>query len=812
MIATLAASLLVPCALAFASVQGDEHVLVDKKRVAELVYEGAPWQLAKGGGLQGSGAANRACTSFEVGAGDWDVHLRLEIAEQGDTECGFAFAEDAFLGLDGRGKKLYVDGKRFGSTFFEFGDATRAWKPGEPFALDIERRGTKLRFALDSKPLSELEFHANAVGKLSVRPGRTTVKILEWRVAVSLAQRRDSADVVALREPIERAIARGVLFLLSTQQRDGSWSSGQPQYVCGQTALSTYALLKSGLAPTEPAVVRAFRFLDAHPPYDTYSSGLVLMAYEAAHEPKYRERMRPLVRALLANQRQGMWSYPTGFDGRRWDSNQGNLDLSNTQYAVLGLRAANALGIEVPPKTWIDLIENVLRLQEPPSTIDVALAAGETGVEKRSLAGFRYNVDAPAKGSMTAAGVSALAIARDALGPKLAGAQSSGVAKGIQLGLAWLGQNFRADVHPGGEEPWLFYWLYGAERVGSLLDVERFGEHDWYLEGARFLLQRQGASGEWASNAGGVVRAQETDTCYALLFLERATAKKLSTGGAEASFFEPPPQSKDDVRFAWSGRGSFEFWIGGISDRAIAEHGGGEIGGLRVAYVEYVTGNRVLARVEGEPSRAWSNDRFRAKLDLLYPGVYPVVARVYLVAPNAPRESTEATRSIQSPAVDVRSFGATVAWMDELVPRRERNLLAGKELTLTASSSNGDDQPWRAFDGLEGSRWMCKNDDPAPTMVIELPKPAPATELVLYSHCASPKLRGEHDVIRRVSVRVNRNKDLIEAVASDDELAPISVPLGKTTAVQRLEIRILDRTPGRARPGFAGFTEIELYK
>ncbi|MCE9596149.1 MAG: hypothetical protein K8S98_18320 [Planctomycetes bacterium] len=791
--------------------QDIERVLVDGKSLGDVEFVGAPWTPLKTGGIEGVGEGNRVTTRFEVGAGDFSVHLELAIDQLGDQQSAFAFASDAFLGFDDHDRKLVLAGPRFGDKFAVLGDAERAWKPGEAFDLDVERRGARVTFALDGKPLHEFDFHAGAVGRMSVSPGKTRLRLLAWRIRGAFVELAPSPDVEALRVPIDSAIERGVAYLLSTQQRDGSWSSGQPQYPSGQTALAIYALSKSGLELDSPPLVRALRFLDAHPPFETYSTGLTLMAYEATHDPKSKERMRPLAKALLAWQRSGLWSYPTEWNGTRWTDVQAGRDLSNTQYAVLGLRAAAAAGIEVPMKVWIDLIDGVLRLQETPIAVDVARAAGDTSSGKRTIAGFRYNGDSGAKGSMTAAGVSALAIARDALGPKLTGGQGAEVAKAIQLGVAWLGHHFRADAHPFGEEAWLYYWLYGVERVGGLLDLDRLGSHAWYVEGARFLLAKQNADGDWSTPYGGMVRSGETDTCYALLFLRRATAHRPVTGGLESSF-QTKAVVDDDVRVAFAGRGAFEFWIGGFGERVLAENGGGALDGLRVASVEYVCDGRVLARVAGDPKKAWSRERFRAQFELVYPGTYAITARVRLVAPDAPVDATEPTRSIESKPVQVRSLGLSTPWMNELVERRARNLLLGKEMTVTTSSVNGDDVGERAFDGLEGSRWMCKNDDPAPMLILELPKPIQASQLVLWSHCAHPRLRGEHDVLRRVSVRVNRNKDVLEVTAGDDELAPLVLQFGKPTAVQRLELRIVERTPGKSWAGHIGFTEIELYK
>ena len=44
--------------------------------------------------------------------------------------------------------------------------------------------------------------------------------------------------------------------------------------------------------------------------------------------------------------------------------------------------------------------------------------------------------------------------------------------------------------------------------------TEKFGTHNWYNEGARYLLSKQGADGKWGSRK---------NTCFAILFLRRAT-------------------------------------------------------------------------------------------------------------------------------------------------------------------------------------------------------------------------------------------------------------------------------------------------
>ena len=54
--------------------------------------------------------------------------------------------------------------------------------------------------------------------------------------------------------------------------------------------------------------------------------------------------------------------------------------------------------------------------------------------------------------------------------------------------------------------------------------MERFGSHEWYAEGAEYLLRTQHPTGEWAVEQGEFMAKERTDvldTCLAILFLKR---------------------------------------------------------------------------------------------------------------------------------------------------------------------------------------------------------------------------------------------------------------------------------------------------
>jgi hypothetical protein len=111
---------------------------------------------------------------------------------------------------------------------------------------------------------------------------------------------------------------------------------------------------------------------------------------------------------------------------------------------------------------------------------------------------------------MTAAGASSLQIARNGLGASNSRLRAE-VERALASSYGWIAKHF--DQYPRGSRHY-YYTLYSLEKVGDLGQIEKFGDHDWYVEGARELLARQQKNGSWGAY---------TDTSFALLFLTRAT-------------------------------------------------------------------------------------------------------------------------------------------------------------------------------------------------------------------------------------------------------------------------------------------------
>jgi hypothetical protein len=189
-------------------------------------------------------------------------------------------------------------------------------------------------------------------------------------------------------------------------------------------------------------------------------------------------------------------------------------DFSNTQFAILGLRACRDAGVEVPKDTWKRALDYLRKYQH-------------------DHGGWGYVIqgeqDEGSYASLTCAGICSLAICLSALGTKDVRADS-----GIKKALGWLDKNLDPSRNAGienssvrGPSAWQYYHLYSLERAGRVLGVETLGKRPWYAQGAKWLLGAQQGDGRWEDSEGSMGSRRsymtQADTCFAILFLARAT-------------------------------------------------------------------------------------------------------------------------------------------------------------------------------------------------------------------------------------------------------------------------------------------------
>src|SRR4029077_13047712 len=63
----------------------------------------------------------------------------------------------------------------------------------------------------------------------------------------------------------------------------------------------------------------------------------------------------------------------------------------------------------------------------------------------------------------------------------------SAIDKSIGRAREWLADHF--TVEP--DTPWKLYYLYGLERLAALAAIKEIDGHDWYAEGAAYLVSTQ---------------------------------------------------------------------------------------------------------------------------------------------------------------------------------------------------------------------------------------------------------------------------------------------------------------------------------
>ncbi len=391
------------------------------------------------------------------------------------------------------------------------------------------------------------------------------------------------------REQADKAIQKGAAWLKKQQGDDGSWGEvfgnavygggqaqgGQGAHPAGPTALAIYALLKCKASLRDPVIRKGMDFLRKRHelPKGSYETSMMLLAICATADPyktsratvrnerklklkgRYRKWAQDLQRHLLDKKSGQGWRYnvtgqPAPHGGPR--------DLSSTQLAALGLFAAHRLRIRAPNDVWEDILAYSMAQQDtdgPEVVTKDPLTQAEIRRKSRGFAyikGMEHPEEGKATGAMTACGIANIMMARFVLTdggrsreawdarPDAAKVQSS-----IEDGLTWLAENWSPNTNPGKKEMNVYhiYWMYAVERAMDLVGKQKIGSHLWYSEMGQSLISSQREDGSWDSQSAHKPSAV-LDTCFALLFLKKATEGQIPfpsiTGGSD----EPPVDNR----------------------------------------------------------------------------------------------------------------------------------------------------------------------------------------------------------------------------------------------------------------------------
>lgn len=294
----------------------------------------------------------------------------------------------------------------------------------------------------------------------------------------------------------------------------------------GQLLLSVLAAIHDEVPRDHPVFMAAVRRAVEERPTGTYELALRLMIaseapWLAGREALAKRDLQSLERNLVGGRTEAGFTYPMLRSAKTWD-------LSNTQYGVLGLRAAAAMGLRVRERIWT--------------------ALAQTMVENQARdGGFGYSSGVGPYASMTVAGIAVMQVCRMQLfgeerEPRRRRAELEvALERGLDRAWSWM-EGHRSDIGAPSTRSCL-YFHYGLERAAILSDVEEVHGVDWYRAGAEMLMELQEPHGGWAHDALSVASMQTNgedagsavDTAFAILFLRRKFQRQLGpvTGGGD---------------------------------------------------------------------------------------------------------------------------------------------------------------------------------------------------------------------------------------------------------------------------------------
>ena len=352
-----------------------------------------------------------------------------------------------------------------------------------------------------------------------------------------------------LREAVSKAVARGFAYLGAHQRVDGAFEWGSPDrrrwaaadvpaWDPALTCLGVLALARGGAGlehPTVRAALAYVRRVIAGPEpaatardlrTTTYGASSLLWMVSELRPPGFQRAAAQAAYAIAnGTVAGGLWSYALPWVvvdasdtavASRWPNPSRVGDVSNTQFAVIGLLSAERLGIWRGVGPWARVRQAFTNIQLPdggygytadPSQPDARRAAYRTA----TLVGAACLHLALRRTGLSREDAIEDPASRRALGwvAKHPSFESSG---------RWI-----PEASASGEPELPYYELLTLERLGVFLGEERIAGTAWYRAGTKLLLAMQGADGGWPAGAKGLAdHGAVENTILAMLFLTRA--------------------------------------------------------------------------------------------------------------------------------------------------------------------------------------------------------------------------------------------------------------------------------------------------
>ena len=317
------------------------------------------------------------------------------------------------------------------------------------------------------------------------------------------------------RGEIESSIFNGLRYLRTHQLANGSWSNDP-----AVTSLAVLAMLNAGYDETDQIVAGGIQYvlsrINSAPDGSvhnnsgryTYYTSIAILPLVATHNSEYHNEIKRMRDWLIGSQwdeacfygsvNESNWYY-----GGFGYGNSGRPDLSNTQWALMGLKAAD-------------------REMDTVACDSYKKALIFLGCCQHADGGSMYH-PSHAYGSihtMTAASVWGYSICNVS---DQCSEVDDNIHAGIDSGIQWLSDRYSVTNNDGWGTRFEYYYAVTLAKALVMSHKTKLGTHVWFEDLAIHLIARQGAGGNWPYTALRGLDAQgdrEMNTCWSILSLQ----------------------------------------------------------------------------------------------------------------------------------------------------------------------------------------------------------------------------------------------------------------------------------------------------
>jgi len=331
------------------------------------------------------------------------------------------------------------------------------------------------------------------------------------------------------------AVQRGITWLKTSQNKDGSWTNIPFPAITGLAAL---AMMEHGLTEADPVVAKSVKWILGRVKPDggiyekaaaSQNTAICLMALHRTGNPEYApivQKARSFLLSLQVDEGEGKGPEDPQFGGIGYDS-KGIADLQNLYWALSALRmTAPESGPESGPtgnpetaNVWDRAIVFLQRCQNLKGVNDQPWALNDGGfiyaptpeskVEKSATQSY---------GTMTYAGLLSFIHCRVSKDDRR-----------VQAAFRWIQQHYTVEENPMMGAQGLYYGYHTMAKALAAIGEDTLTDakgirHEWRRELTEKLVSLQYQDGYWVNSASS--RWLEDNkvlvTCYALLALHHA--------------------------------------------------------------------------------------------------------------------------------------------------------------------------------------------------------------------------------------------------------------------------------------------------